>query len=92
VPARSHAPDCRPLTRTEDVAPAGVLEAATTAHHLPDAPAFGLIRIDGSLTPLVHRLAEGAEALAPGSRVEAVFAGPQDEPSINAIAHFRPAQ
>ena len=91
VPARSHAPDGRPLTRTEDVAPAGVLEAATTAHHLPGAPAFGLIRIDGSLTSLVHRLAEGAEGLAPGSRVEAVFAGPQDEPSINAIAHFRPA-
>jgi uncharacterized OB-fold protein len=93
VPARSHAPDGRPLTRTRDVAPTGVLEAATTARHLPGAPAFGLIRVDGSLTPMVHRLAEGAEELAPGSRVEAVFApgGEDDEPSILSIAHFRPA-
>ena len=91
VPARSHAPDGRPLTRTQEVATNGVLEAATTARHLPGAPAFGLIRIDGSLTPLVHRLAEGAERLGPGARVEAVFAAGQDEPSVNAIAHFRPA-
>ena len=91
VPARSHAPDGRPLARTEDVPPHGVLEAATTARHLPGAPAFGLIRIDGSLTPLVHRLADGAERLAPGARVQAVFASGQDEPSVNCIAHFRPA-
>ncbi len=91
VPARSHAPDGRPLSRTEDVAPAGVLEAATTAHHLPGAPSFGLIRIDGSLTPLVHRLGDGAERLPPGAAVVAVFAADQEEPSVNAIAHFRPA-
>jgi len=91
VPARSHAPDGRPLAGTEEVAPSGVLEAATTAHHLPGAPTFGLIRIDGSLTSLVHRLGGGAEALAPGARVEAVFAAGHEEPSVNGIAHFRPA-
>jgi len=91
VPARSHAPDGRPLQRTEEVAPTGVLEAVTIARHLPGAPAFGLIRIDGSLTPLVHRLAEGAERLSSGARVEAVFTDTEGEPSVNAIAHFRPA-
>jgi len=91
VPARSHAPDGRPLERTEEVAPHGVLEAVTTARHLPGEPAFGLIRIDGSRTLLVHRVAEGAERLGPGARVEAVFAPGEREPSVNAIAHFRPA-
>jgi uncharacterized OB-fold protein len=91
VPARSHAPDGRPLERTEDVAPEGMLEAVTTARHLPGEPSFGLIRVDGSRTLLVHRVAEGAEGLAPGARVRAVFADAGDEPSVNAIAHFRPA-
>jgi uncharacterized OB-fold protein len=91
VPARSHAPDGCPLTATEEVAPRGILEAATVAHHLPGAPAFGLVRIDGSETPMLHRLGEGAQRLAPGAVVEAVFAAGQAEPSVNAIAHFRPA-
>jgi len=91
LPARSHSPDGRPLGRTEEVAPHGVLEAVTTARHLPGEPSFGLIRVDGSETPLVHRVAEGAERLTPGARVEAVFAADAQEPSVNAIAHFRPA-
>jgi uncharacterized OB-fold protein len=91
VPARSHAPDCRPLARTVEVAPAGVLEAVTTARHLPGEPAFGLIRVDGSRTLFVHRVAEGAERLEPGARVQAVFVAGAEEPSVNAIAHFRPA-
>jgi uncharacterized OB-fold protein len=91
VPARSHTPDGRPLGRTEEVAPQGTIEAITTARHLPGAPTFALIRIAGSLTPFVHRLADGAERLAPGDRVEPVFAPGEQEPSVNAIAHFRPA-
>ena len=91
VPARGHAPDGRPLPGTEEVGPRGILEAATVAHHLPGAPAFGLVRIDGSETPMLHRLGEGAQRLGPGAAVEAVFAAGQEEPSVNAIAHFRPA-
>lgn len=91
VPARSHAPDGRPLTRTEEVPPAGEIVALTRARHLPGAPAFALIRLGGSETPFVHRLGEGAEDLGPGDRVEAVFAPDPEEPSVTAIAHFRPA-
>jgi uncharacterized OB-fold protein len=91
VPARPFAPDGRHLTRTEEVAPRGVLVAATVARHLPGAPAFGLVRVDGSETPMLHRLGEGAEALAPGTTVEAVFAPEPREASVLAISHFRPA-
>jgi uncharacterized OB-fold protein len=91
VPARSHAPDGRPLTRTEEVPPAGEIVALTRASHLPGAPAFAMIRVGGSATPFVHRLGGGAEDLGPGDRVEAVFAPDPEEPSVTAISHFRPA-
>jgi uncharacterized OB-fold protein len=91
VPARPFAPDGRRLTRTEEVAPRGVLVAATVARHLPGAPAFGLVRVDGSETPMLHRLGDGAEALSAGAAVEAVFASEPREPSVLAISHFRPA-
>jgi uncharacterized OB-fold protein len=91
VPARPFAPDGRHLTRTEEVAPRGVLVAATVARHLPGAPAFGLVRVDGSETPMLHRLGEGAEGLAAGTTVEAVFAPEPREASVLAISHFRPA-
>jgi uncharacterized OB-fold protein len=90
VPARSHAPDGRSLARTVEVAPRGVLEAVTVARHLEGAPAFGLVRVDGSEALLVHRLAEGAEALAPGAPVEAAFADGERPASVSAISHFRP--
>lgn len=90
VPARSHDPRGRPLAETVAVPARGVLEAATIAHHLEGAPAFGLIRVGGSETPMVHRLGDGAEDLPPGSAVEAVFADGQREPSVRAIAYFRP--
>jgi uncharacterized OB-fold protein len=68
-----------------------VLVAATVARHLPGAPAFGLVRVDGSETPMLHRLGEGAEGLAAGTTVEAVFAPEPREASVLAISHFRPA-
>jgi uncharacterized OB-fold protein len=90
VPARSHAPDGRPLAETAQVPASGVLVAATVARHLDGAPAYGLIRIESSETVLVHRLGDGAESLPPGAPVEAVFAKGEREPSVNAISHFRP--
>jgi uncharacterized OB-fold protein len=92
APARSHAPDGRPLPETVEIAPRGVLVAATVARHLEGAPTFGLVRLDGSETLLAHRLGEGAEALPPGASVEAVFAAGERPASVNAISHFRPAR
>jgi len=91
VPARPFAPDGRRLAGTREVAPSGRLVAATVARHRPGAPAFGLVHVDGSETPMLHRLGEGAEALGPGAAVEAVFAAEPREPSVLAISHFRPA-
>ena len=90
VPARSHAPDGRPLVRTVEVAARGALEAVTVARHLEGAAALGLIRVEGSETLLVHRLAEGAEALALGAPVEAVFVDGERPASMDAISYFRP--
>lgn len=91
VPARPFAPDGKRLDETAEVEPRGTLLATTVAKHLPGEPAFGLIRIGGSATAMLHRLGEGAERLSPGAEVEPVW----DEsagPSILAISHFRPVR
>lgn len=90
VPATPFASNGAHLTETVELPEEGVLEAVTIAHHLKDGPAFGLIRIDGASHGLLHRLGGGAEALAPGSRVRAVW-NAQRTGSINDIAHFAPA-
>jgi len=82
VPARSFCPRCGVDTAVWlEVGPTGILIAA--------APPFGLIRLDGADTNLVHRLG-GAESGAwqPGIQVEAVFATGRTG-SINDIAYFR---
>jgi uncharacterized OB-fold protein len=90
VPARPFAPDGTRLDTFEEVAAEGVLAARTVAHHLPGAPAFGLIRIAGASWPLLHRLGDGAEHLEAGAPVRAVW---RDEKtgSIDDIVHFAPA-
>jgi uncharacterized OB-fold protein len=90
VPARPFAPDGTRLDEYEDVPDEGVLEASTVARHLPGAPAFGLIRIDGATWPMLHRLGGGAEALVPGARVRAVWRD-ERKGAIDDIAHFAPA-
>ncbi|MFQ5401110.1 MAG: Zn-ribbon domain-containing OB-fold protein [Anaerolineae bacterium] len=84
VPARGFCPRCGVDTAVWlQVGPTGTLVAA--------APPFGLIRLDGADTNLVHRL-DGAplDAWQVGMRVEAVFATGRTG-SINDIAHFCPA-
>jgi uncharacterized OB-fold protein len=90
VPASPFAPDGTHLRETAELAPGGVIEACTVAHHLPGAPAFGLIRIDGASHGLLHHLGDGAETLGPGARVRAVWREERTG-SITDIAHFAPA-
>jgi uncharacterized OB-fold protein len=90
VPAAPFAPDGAHLREPVELPDAGTLEAATVAHHLPGAPAFGLIRIAGASQPLLHRLGGGAETLAPGARVRAVWRERRGG-SIDDVEHFAPA-
>lgn len=91
VPASPFAPDGTHLRETREITDEGVLEATTVAHHLADAPAFGLIRIDGASHPLLHHLGDGAEELGPGDRVRAVWREERTG-SITDIVHFAPVR
>jgi uncharacterized OB-fold protein len=90
VPARPFAPDGTALREIVRLPDEGVLEAVTVAEHLPGAPAFGLIRLPGATTLLLHRLGGGAEALGAGARVRAVWRADRSG-SILDIEHFAPA-
>lgn len=90
VPARPFAPDGERLDEFVEAADEGVLVAVTVAHHREGDPAFGLVRIDGASWPVLHRLGDGAQALAPGARVRAVWREERSG-SIDDIAHFAPA-
>jgi uncharacterized OB-fold protein len=89
VPARPFAADGTALSDTADLADEGVLEAVTIAHHHAEAPAFGLIRLQGATTLLFHRLGGGAENLAAGAAVKAVWRAERSG-SILDIEHFAP--
>jgi hypothetical protein len=90
VPASPFAPDGTHLRETRELVAEGVIEASTVAHHLPGAPAFGLIRLDEASHGLLHRLGDGAEHLGPGARVRAVWREERTG-SIADIVHFAPA-
>jgi len=90
VPAAPFAPDGAHLRDTVELDARGTLEAVTVAHHLPGAPALGLIRIAGASQPLLHRLGDGAESLEPGSAVRAIWRSDRCG-SIDDILHFAPA-
>jgi uncharacterized protein len=90
VPARPFAPDGTALSEFVELPDEGVLEAVTIAHHLDGAPAFGLIRLPGATTLLFHRLGGGADRLAAGDRVAAVWRAERSG-SILDIEHFAPA-
>ena len=90
VPAAPFAPHGAHLREAVELPATGTLTAVTVAHHLPGAPALGLIAIDGASQPLLHRLGGGAEALAPGATVRAVWRE-QRTGSIADIEHFAPA-
>jgi uncharacterized OB-fold protein len=90
VPAAPFAPDGAHLREPVELEAVGVLEAVTIAHHRPGAPALGLIRIAGASQPLLHRLGGGAETLAPGAAVRAVWREHRSG-SVDDIEHFAPA-
>lgn len=78
-----------------EVGPGGTLVSFTQALyesplHPGERPLFGLIRLDGADTSLLHRLGgAGLADLQPGMRVEPVFAEKRTG-SILDIRHFRP--
>jgi uncharacterized OB-fold protein len=90
APASPFAPDGTHLGETREIEAEGVIEACTVAHHLPGAPAFALIRLDGASHGLLHHLGDGAESLGPGARVRAVWREARTG-SITDIAHFASA-
>lgn len=85
VPARPFAPDGRRLDGLEEVEARGTVVAATTAHHLPGAPVFGLVLIDGTAVPMLHLL---ERELEPGTPVEAVWEDGA-APGIRALRCFQ---
>lgn len=99
VPPRKMCPRCFQDTGPwVEVGPCGTLEAHTVVryaselHPDPIPPVYGIIRLDGSTTGLVHLLGEvEPNSLRPGFRLEAVF---RDERKghILDIAYFRPAR
>jgi uncharacterized OB-fold protein len=72
APARPFCPRCSAATgETVDLADAGVLEGWTTRAFEGGEQTFGLIKLDGADTALLHRLDVPAERLALGLRVKA---------------------
>ncbi len=90
APAAPFAPDGTHLRETQELPAEGVIVACTVARDLPGEPAFALIELDGASHPLLHRLGGGAERLAPGARVRAVWREERTG-SITDIEHFAPA-
>ena len=78
-----------------EAGPGGVLESFTQARydsaaHPGPRPIYGLIRLDGAGTSLLHLVEGPLEDLRIGLRVEAVFASERTG-SIRDILHFRRA-
>ncbi|MHB1808537.1 MAG: hypothetical protein ACYCU0_04490 [Solirubrobacteraceae bacterium] len=91
APAVPFGPRGEHLRELSEISAEGVLLAVTRAHHRPDSPTLGLIRIDGASNALLHRLGGGAEQLVPGARARAVWAQARSG-SILDISHFEPLE
>jgi uncharacterized OB-fold protein len=75
APARPFCPRCSSATgEAVDLADSGVLEGWTTRTRDGASTTFGLIRLDGADTPLLHRVDVPAARLAVGLRVQARWA------------------
>jgi uncharacterized protein len=89
APARPYGPDGVPTGETVEVAAEGELRSWTTRHHEGNVRTFGLIRLDGADSDLLHLVEAPEDRLAAGLRVRARWA---DEPTteITAIEAFVP--
>ena len=94
VPPRKNCPACfARLTDWVEAGPEGLLVSFTEASYGSPAhpvrrPVYGLIRLDGADTAMLHLL-KGAEGLKTGLRVRAVFKE-ERRGEILDILHFEP--
>lgn len=91
VPARPYAPDGTPTGAYVDVADEGELRAWTTRHHEGTVRTFGLVRLDGADTDLLHLVDARDDELEIGLRVRARWATSPD-PEVTAIEAFEPVR
>lgn len=97
VPPRLHCPDCFiKMDKWVDLSGKGTLESFTIvrykeSYHLKDVPyAYGLIKMDGADTGIVHMLGEvDLNKIKVGMRVEPVYKE-QREGSFLDIDYFKP--
>lgn len=90
VPARPHAPDGSPTHELVEVADVGELIAWTTHHHDGESRTFGMVRLDGADSEMLHLLDVPEERLAVGLRVRARWSA-EPTTEITAIEAFEPA-
>jgi len=70
VPARPFAPDGSRTGDLVEVGPGGRLEGWTVAHRAGSTTVYGLIRLDGATSTMLHVLDVPADALEAGLRVQ----------------------
>jgi len=98
VPARSSCPKCfEDMEEWVEVSHEGILESYTIVYksepiHIADTPfVFGIIKLDGADTGMVHRLGEiDFEKIRIGMRVRAVFSE-ERRGDIRDIQYFKPS-
>lgn len=98
VPARSTCPKCfEDMEEWVEVSHEGILESYTIVYqsepvHIADTPfVFGIIKLDGADTGMVHRLGEiDFEKIRIGMRVRAVFSE-ERKGDIRDIQYFKPS-
>ena len=91
VPARPYAPDGTPTGDLVEVAETGEVRGWTVHHHEGAVRVFGLIRLDGTDSDLLHLLDVDVEALEVGLRVQARWAA-EPTTEITAIEAFEAAR
>lgn len=89
VPARPFAPDGSATGELVEVAQAGEVRGWTVHRHEGTDRTFGLVRLDGADTDVLHLLDVAADDLRIGLRVRARWA-PDPQTEITAIEAFEP--
>ena len=89
VPARAFGPDGAPTGDLVEVGPEGTLTGWTTVARDDGEVTYGLIRLDGATSVLLHRVDAPADVLADGLRLRPRWAS-DPQPEITAIDAFEP--